>query len=175
MLWRPARTMSCTIATEANTSSNQASKDPGYCIVAIVNSVKFYRKKNFGCRACGCDLWLGALPKFPVARHPPIRSKSGPVHSQQMLLKRRTFRLFNFRLSLPAFTSAVSFLPNCFTLCLERSRLSAIASCSSYKIASECEDDLIKSPQGSRDCRAKLGISTQGDNNFVRTILAAAP
>jgi hypothetical protein len=46
------------------------------------------------------------------------------------------------------------------TLYLERTRLSAIASRSSYKIAYEFEDDLIKSPQGSRDYREEPGIST---------------
>jgi hypothetical protein len=61
-----------------------------------------------------------------------------------------------------------------YALCLQRLRFSAIASRSSYKIAYEFEDDLIKSPQGSRDCREEPGISTQGDDDFVRTVSATA-
>ena len=48
------------------------------CVVAIVTSVKFYRKKICGCRTCGCDICgydiCGYAPcrNIPVSRHPPI-------------------------------------------------------------------------------------------------------
>jgi hypothetical protein len=90
--------MSCTIATEADTSSNQASKDPGHCVVAIVTSVKFYRKKIFGCRACGCDLWLRALPKIPRFPISSDQRQKWPC-AQPTSASEAT----HFRLSLPLF------------------------------------------------------------------------
>jgi len=56
-----------TIAIEANTSSNQASKDPGHFVVAIVISVKFYRKKILAARhvAVTCSYALAENSPFP--------------------------------------------------------------------------------------------------------------
>jgi hypothetical protein len=140
------------------------------CVVAIVISVKFYRKKICGCLArVATSCCYSPCRKIPVSRHPPIRSKKWPCAQPTNASRSDALPAFQ----LPASSSDVSFLPNCFTLCLERTRFSAIASRSSCQIAYEFEDDLIQSPQGSKDCREEPGISTQGGDDFVKTVSAA--
>jgi hypothetical protein len=82
--------MSCAVATQADTSSNQASKDPGHCVVAIVTSVKFYRNLAAGRVAATCG-------------YAPCQKKKWPCAQPTNASEATHFRLFNFRLSLPLF------------------------------------------------------------------------
>jgi hypothetical protein len=97
--------MSCAVATQADTSSNQAIKDPGRLRRGNSNLGKILSQDDLWLPdVCGCNLWLRALPEyscFPTSSD--LKQKVAPVRSQQMLSEATHFRLFNLRLSLPLF------------------------------------------------------------------------
>jgi hypothetical protein len=107
--------------------------------------------------------------KFPVSRHPPIRSKKWPCAQPINASEAMHFRLFNFRLSLPLFLFSQIILRSA----LNELNFQLYPPAPFVRSLYEFEDDLIKNPQGSRDCREEPGISTQGDNDFIRTVLVA--
>jgi len=65
--------MSCAIAKKANTSSNQASKDPGQQRCGY---------SNLGKIVINGGLHVADLPENPASRHPPkqkVRVRSSPL------------------------------------------------------------------------------------------------
>jgi hypothetical protein len=125
------------------------------------------------------SLWLHSpFRKIPVSRHPPIEfeAKSGPLRTaQQNRPSPSCFRVTNFRLSLPTFTSGFSLL--LFALCLERT--SSIFSQSlprgirsSCQIADEFEDDLPDNRvrRRSKTAERKPGVSTQDNDDLAKTL-----
>jgi hypothetical protein len=73
------------VATRVNTSSNQAIKDPSQRQCSYSNLSKIVIQsvvaKRVAADVCGCAYYVPGR-KIPVARHPPIRAKSGRVCSQ---------------------------------------------------------------------------------------------
>jgi hypothetical protein len=106
------------------------------------------------------------------------------VRSQQCFLLRQAFNLsllaftsgshlllaFTFWLSLLAFTSDFSFLPNCFTLCLERTRFFShrfqVESAPLAKLLTNSKMTLSMTESVQvEDCQEEPGISTQDNDD----------